>query len=167
MKRIGTMVAVLTALLGASAHAQEATRCAGPQIGTWALQAYESEVIETHEKRLPLGEHPSGFLMYGTDCRMQAILIRGARTAPSATPTEAERAQLYDGLLAYAGSYTVEGDRFLHKIDASWNQTWTGTTIVRIFKIEGDVLTVRTIPAPNPFDSRTTSVGVLRFTKVR
>lgn len=168
MKRLGHAMAVACFVSSTSMFAQERPQCSGAQIGTWALKAYTSEVLATGEKRYPLGEHPTGFLTYGPDCRMQAILLRGSRSAPAAaTPTDAERIQLYDGLMAYAGAYAIDGDRVSHKIDASWNQAWTGTTLVRQFKIEGDTLTVKTMPAANPFDARDTTVGVLVWTKVR
>jgi hypothetical protein len=32
---------------------------------------------------------------------------------------DAEKVEFYDGLLAYAGTYTVEGDRVTHSIEAS------------------------------------------------
>ena len=50
-------------------------------------------------------------------------------------------------LIAYAGAYTINDDKVSHHIDASWNQTWTGTTQVRQFKIDGQTLHIRTMPA--------------------
>jgi hypothetical protein len=53
---------------------------------------------------------------------MQAILVRGGRIAPAAlVPTDLERVSLYDGFIAYAGTYVVAGDRVSHNIDASWS----------------------------------------------
>ena len=55
-------------------------------------------------------------------------------------PTDAERIALYNSFLAYAGTYSIEGDMVSHHIDASWNQTWVGTTVSRHFKIDGKTL---------------------------
>lgn len=168
MIRLRLLVAGVCVLVGSFASAQEQRVCAGVQVGTWALHSYSSQVVETGEKRYPLGEHPSGFLTYGADCRMTAVLVRGQRSVPAgAVATEAERAQLYDGLMAYAGAYSVEGDRIRHIVDVSWNQVWTGTTQLRQFALDGDTLTIKSAPAPNPFDARSTSVGVLVWTRVR
>jgi hypothetical protein len=52
-------------------------------------------------------------------------------------PTDAERIELYSGLSAYAGRYSIEGDLVSHDVDASWNQSWTGTVQVRQFRIDG------------------------------
>ena len=168
MKQVALGVTVTCLLVSIPASAQERRQCTGGQLGTWALQSYTSQVVETGEKRYPLGEHPSGFLTYGTDCRMTAVLVRGQRATPSgAVATEAEKAQLYDGLMAYSGAYTVDGDRIRHMVDVSWNQVWTGTTQVRQFVLEGDRLTIKSAPAANPIDPRVTTVGALVWTKVR
>ena len=55
-------------------------------------------------------------------------------------------------MIAYGGRYTIEGDLVRHTIDTSWNQAWTGTVLVRRFKVDGDTLSIRTLPSPNPVD---------------
>jgi hypothetical protein len=39
-------------------------------------------------------------------------------------------------------------------VDASWNQSWTGTTQVRQFRIEGKYLYIKTLPARNPLTGK-------------
>ena len=56
-----------------------------------------------------------------------------------------------------AGAYTIDGDKVSHHVDVSWNQAWTGTTQVRQFKIEGNTLHIRSMPAKNPRDGRFSS----------
>ena len=98
---------------------------------------------------------------------MYAILIKENRKAPAAlVPTDAERVDLYGGLVAYAGAYTIEGDKVSHHIDASWNQAWTGTTQVRQFRIDGNTLHIRTLPAKSAITGRQ-SVSELVWTKVQ
>ena len=167
MKRLGSSLVVVFALLSTNTIGQERRICSGPQLGTWALQSFTTEVLATGEKTYQLGEHPSGFLTYGPDCRMQAILVRGGRVASAAlVPTDPERVTLYDGFIAYAGTYAVAGDRVSHNIDASWNQAWTGATQVRQFKVDGASLVITTLPAKSPFDGRDIS-SVLVWTKIQ
>ena len=140
--------------------------CTGPQIGTWKLQSFTDEDLTTGEKIDLFGAHPSGYLCYGADCRMSAILLREGRKAPDTlVPTDAERVDLYNGLIAYAGTYSIEGDKVSHHIDASWNQSWTGTTQVRQFRIDGNCLSIRTLPAKNPLTGKQSS-AVLVWVKV-
>jgi hypothetical protein len=146
--------------------AQERQNCTGPQLGTWKLQSFTTEDLATGQKTDLFGAHPSGYLSYGPDCRMYAILVKEGRKAPTdLVPTDAERVDLYSGFSSYTGTYSIEGDRVSHRIDASWNQSWTGTTQVRQFRIDGKYLYIKTLPAKNPLTSKE-STCVLVWVKV-
>jgi hypothetical protein len=43
----------------------------------------ETEDLETAQKQNLLGVHPSGYLSYGSDCRMSAILVKESRQGPA------------------------------------------------------------------------------------
>ena len=132
---------VAALMFATSAAAQQ--HCAGPQIGMWKLQSDEGHDLATGEKYEPLGVHPTGYISYGSDCRMQVIEVKDGRKAPAnLVPKDAERVALYNSFLAYAGTYSIEGDIVRHHIDASWNQTWIGTTVSRHFKIDGMTLRI-------------------------
>ena len=166
MKRASIALGCVLLLGNSGSNAQQHQTCTGAQLGTWALKSYTVKDLESGQEKNDFGLHPSGYLSYGPDCRMYVILLKENRKAPAElTPTDQEKIELYSGLIAYAGSYTVDGDKFIHHIDASWNQAWTGTTVVRQFKIEGNSLQVRTMPAKNPLTGRQ-STAVLVYTKV-
>ncbi|MFM0280476.1 lipocalin-like domain-containing protein [Paraburkholderia sediminicola] len=138
----------------------------GPQLGTWKLQSFTDEDLATGQKTDLFGAHPSGYLSYGPDGRMSAILVKEGRKPPDTlVPTDAERVDLYSGLIAYAGTYSIEGDKVSHHIDTSWNQSWTGTTQVRQFRIDGNALYIKTLPAKNPVTGKESS-AVLVWIKV-
>ena len=131
--------------------AQERRNCIGPHLGMWKLQSFTTEDLATGQKTDLFGRHPSGYLSYGPDGRMYAIVVKEGRTAPTdLVPTDSERIDLYNGLCSYAGTYSIEGDRVSHHIDVSWNQSWTGTTQVRQFRIDGKYLYLKTLPDKNP-----------------
>ena len=166
MRHLKVVVCCFLLLGSAQAIAQQRQKCTGPQLGTWKLESYTTEDIETGQKSTVLGPHPSGFLSYGSDCRMYAILVKEDRKPPvTYTPTDAERLELYSGLIAYAGTYRIEGDKVSHVVDASWNQSWTGTTQVRRFKIDGNHLYITTLPTKNPLTGKESS-SVLIWSKV-
>jgi len=62
---------------------------------------------------------------------------------------DAERAALHRSMLAYTGTYRVEGSDFITTVDVSWNELWNGTEQRRHFRIEGDRLLIETEPAPS------------------
>jgi len=153
-------------MLSASAIAQQHPACTGPLLGTWVLLSMETEDMETGEKNNLLGAHPSGYLSYGPDCRMSAILVKESRAAPRAlVPTDAESIELYRGLISYAGSYAIDGSRVIHHIEASWNQAWTATSQAFQFRVDGKSLFMMTGPGKSPLTGRESS-SVLIWTKV-
>ena len=106
-----------------------------------------------------MGPHPSGYINYGSDGRMIVIIVGTDRKKPAgpvATPAEAEA--LLRSMLAYAGTYTIDtqAKTVTHHIDVSWDQTRTGESHVRTYKLEGNRLTLTTQPSRDPASGKTT-----------
>jgi hypothetical protein len=115
-------------------------------IGTWRIVSVTAEDLETGERREAWGPEPQGYINYAPDGRVMVINVRGDRNRPAgAAPTREEGADLFESMLAYAGTYTVEGDTVTHHIDVSWNETWTGTKQVRIARFEDDRVHLSTL----------------------
>ena len=162
MNRRAAFTALILLLSPTTALAGE-----NPVLGTWKLKSWVREIVGTGEKVNPLGEHPNGYISYSADGRMYAIITADNRTKPSdVNPTPDERAKLHQTLVAYAGTYTVEGDKVIHRVDISWNEAWTGTDQVRFVKIDGNTLTITTAGQKNPQDGRE-SRAVLVWEKVK
>jgi hypothetical protein len=138
-----------------------------PVLGTWKLKSWVREIVGTGEKINPMGERPNGYLNYSADGRMYAILTADNRLKPeAANPTDEQRVKLHQSMSAYAGTYTIEGDKVTHHVDISWNEGWTGTKQVRFFKLDGNILTITTAVGKNPDDGRE-SRGVLVWEMVK
>jgi hypothetical protein len=127
----------------------------------------ETEDLETGEKLNLLGVHPSGYLTYDPSCRVSAILVKESRARPAASvATDPESIELYRGMIAYAGTYSIDGATITEHIETSWNQAWTGTSQVSQFRIEGTSLYVRTGPGKSPMTGRQ-SATVFIWTRVQ
>jgi len=61
----------------------------------------------------------------------------------------AERAALFDSLTGWTGSYRLEGDRLVARVDASWIESWNGKDQSRKWELSGNRLTL--ISGPQPF----------------
>jgi Lipocalin-like domain len=134
-------------------------------IGTWRIESFVREVMATGERQNEFGEKPGGYISYQPDGRMFAVLVGDNRTKPAgAAPTDEEKAKLFGTLIAYSGTYVLEGDKVTHKIDVSWNQTWTGGDQVRFYNVQGNMLTITTAINKNPRDGRE-GRAVVVFTK--
>ena len=136
-------------------------------LGTWKLVSVIREEVPSGVTIDLMGSNPQGFITYSADGRMMAILVRSDRKKPSAnTATPAEAENLFRSVISYAGDYTIAGNEVTHHVDISWNESWTGTQQVRIFKLEGDRLSLSTPVSPDPLDGKI-SIRSLVWEKVR
>lgn len=109
--------------------------------GLWKLVSYEVEVQATGEKGPVMGQKPAGYANFSPEGRVFFILTGEARKPAK---TDQERAELLSTLVAYTGTYSIEGDKWVTKVEVAWNPEWVGTEQARSFKIEGDRLQVLT-----------------------
>ena len=99
-------------------------------VGTWKLVSYEIEVQATGQKWPVMGEKPTGYVNFTPQGRVFFVLTGEARKVPK---TDQERAELLNALVAYSGTYTVEGDKWTTNVDVAWNPEWVATKQVRNF----------------------------------
>ena len=129
------------------------------------MQAWTRRSVATGEVTDALGPDPIGYIAYHADGRMMATVFRRDRPPPrSAGWSEAQKAGLFDDMLAYVASYTLEGDRVLHHVDGAWNPNWQGI-LSRPFTLDGDRLVISGAPGIDPATGEEV-VYRMEFTKV-
>jgi hypothetical protein len=135
--------------------------------GTWRLVSWTRQLLETGETVEAFGKAPCGFLNYGRDGRVFFIMTKENRAKPDDLTklTDAERAELYNTMVAYAGTFTFDGKVATCKVDVSWNEIWTGTAQVRNVRFEGDRLIWSTNPQTGIDGKRV--VGVFVWEKLQ
>jgi hypothetical protein len=116
--------------------------------GVWRLKTFVSEDVQSGERKTVFGRRPNGCLVLTPSGRLFAILTARRRVA-TAPLTDADRIAAYDSIIAYSGTYHVEGTTFTTTVDIAWNEGWVGTDQVRHYRIEGNTLYIETLPAPN------------------
>ena len=116
-------------------------------VGTWKLLSLDMEFQATGDKQQPYGPNPHGYLILTPEGRMMAVLAANGRKPGLKVE---EQAELLRTLLAYTGAYTLSGNRFITKVDVSWNEVWTGTQQERFFELQDDRLSIMTAWLPNP-----------------
>ena len=109
--------------------------------GTWKLVSYDVEVQATGDKFPPMGKHPSGYVIFTPEARVFFVLTGEGRKPAK---TAEEKAELLNSLVAYTGTYRVEGDNWITSVEVAWNPAWVGTEQSRAFKVEGERLQVLT-----------------------
>ena len=115
-------------------------------IGTWRMTSWTRKVLATGEVTDAMGADPIGYIAYHSDGRMMAFVARRDRPKPeNQAPNEAEKAELFDTVLAYCASYTVHDDRVVHHVEAAWNPAWQ-MDLVRPYALDGDRLVIGGAP---------------------
>jgi hypothetical protein len=141
-------------------------------LGTWTLVSAVREELPSGAKTDMFGPNPHGFINYSPEGRMIALITRRDRRAPAnGRPTPAEAEALYRSMLSYAGTFSVEGDVVTHRVDISWNESFTGGEQPRQFRLEGNRLVLSTPQSHDPIDGKLSvrrmtwqRVGQFRFT---
>jgi hypothetical protein len=134
--------------------------------GTYQLISRTKEIADTGQIEDTFGKQPVGFITYGRDGRMMVIIVRDRAKPTNVNLTDEQRADLHRSMTAYAGTYTFDGKTVTHNIDISWNEIWTGTSVMRDVQKDGDRLTYTTRAAPSPVDGKM-SIVTLVWEKVK
>ena len=129
-------------------------------VGTYNLV---SLVVEADGKPYePMGKAPHGYLMITPTHFIYFITSENRKFGTSVN----EKAALLDSLVAYAGTYRVEGDKFLQNIEVTFTESEKGKTRVTTLELSGNRLTLKTGPIPFPRDPSKMFINVQVWEKV-
>ncbi|MCB9793739.1 MAG: lipocalin-like domain-containing protein [Alphaproteobacteria bacterium] len=117
-------------------------------VGAWALVSFE---VQDPDRGViqPYGPQPRGRLHYQVGGQMCALLVdprreplgaEGLETAHRA-PAEA-KARAFDGLVSYAGRWSLEGEEVVHAVELASLPELAGRAQRRHVWIQGDRLTL-------------------------
>jgi len=104
-------------------------------VGLWRLLSVEIQIMPG-KIEYPFGQKPRGTIIYLVDGKM-AVHITGSDVAT-------------DRLRAYAGGWSIEGDRVVHTVEVSLEPDLRGVRLERKGELDGDRLIYRTIEAQGP-----------------
>jgi hypothetical protein len=137
-------------------------RSAEELYGTWRLMSWTRRLLDTGETVEAFGKAPRGYLNYSRDGRVFFIMTKQNRAKPADLTklTDAERAELYNTMVAYAGTFTFDGNLATCHVDISWNEAWTDTDQPRAVRFEGGRLIWSTNPQTGIDGKRVESVFV-------
>lgn len=139
----------------------QANKSAKEVLGGWTLVAAKMQfedgaAIDMH------GPDPLGSVVFA-DKRMTAIITRRSRPAR----TDGSLGDLFNTMLAYSGTYSIEGNELVTAVDVAWVPEWVGTTQRRGIEIAGDTLSIHTARQPNPMQQGKIMTGVLTWQRDR
>ena len=118
-------------------------------IGHWQLVSF-TERRENCEEFDVFGPNPKGYITYLESGHMSVLFASAQRklfSGPWDAVPDRQKAENYDGMVAYTGRYTDHGDRVVHHVEVCWIPNWEGRDFERFltFLPDGRVL-LRTPP---------------------
>jgi hypothetical protein len=121
-------------------------------VGTWKLVSASGTTSAGDQAEATYGPDPVGFLTYTAGGRVTALISYGGRKPLSVgsgltAPLE-EQAEAFKTFIAYAGRYTLSGDKVTHHVEVSSIQNYVGKDLVRSVKFQGDRIILITPPMP-------------------
>lgn len=110
-------------------------------VGSWKLVSTAALTADGKRLASPMGDHPTGFLLYTADGHMSLLITHEGRPKLSGdrldSPTE-ERAKAFSTMVAYAGRYRLDGGRLVHQLQAASSENWVGTELPRVLSFDGN-----------------------------
>jgi hypothetical protein len=114
-------------------------------VGTWKLVSAE-DFDPTTKQWVPFsfGNPPCGYFIYDATGHASIQIMTTPPTAITTpdSPTPAEALAIFDGYIAYFGTYTVDGGSILHHVEGAWDPTQVGSVQTRPYEIRGDTLII-------------------------
>jgi hypothetical protein len=116
-------------------------------VGTWKLVSASGTTSAGERIDAPYGISPVGYLNYTADGRISSVISYGGRKPLSMGGGKIEeQAEAFNTFLAYAGRYSLSGDKVIHHIEVSSIQNYVDRDLIRTVKFEGDRITLITPP---------------------
>jgi hypothetical protein len=116
-------------------------------VGTWKLVSASSTTRDGKRSETPYGTDPTGFLTYGANGRVTALISFGGRKPLSDGGGKLEeQAEAFKTFLAYAGRYKLTGDKVIHSVEISSIQNYVDKELVRTIQFHDDRIVLATPP---------------------
>ncbi len=113
--------------------------------GTWRLVSAEDFDQQTG-KWVPytFGNPPSGYFIYDATghASIQIMTTPPVKIATPDSPTPQEALQIFNGYIAYYGTYTVDASNISVQVEGAWDPSQVGTPQVRPYQLKGDKLII-------------------------
>src|SRR4029078_2546805 len=114
-------------------------------VGTCKLISAEDKDPNTG-KWVPytFGNPPSGYFIYDATghASIHIMTTPPVQIASPDSPTAAEALEIFNGYIAYYGTYTIDAANITVQVEGAWDPTQVGTNQARPYELNGDTLII-------------------------
>ena len=116
-------------------------------VGAWRLTSSYFVAQETGDRLEIFGAESLGYAVFEPNGRMLVLMTSGGR-APA--ESSSDMATLFTSMVAYTGRWSIDGEKFVTKVDGAWDPSWVGTEQVRYYAFDERTLSLRSAPIDHP-----------------
>jgi hypothetical protein len=109
-------------------------------VGLWKVTSVANKLVPTGEIVHPFGEHPSGNELFTRGGNMMFSMFGEHRNISGPNPSDVDRVALFNALVAYTGTYKVDGSNVIMHFEAGASPAMSDRTYLA--EISGDKLTL-------------------------
>ncbi len=113
--------------------------------GVWKLISAE-DVVNGQWVPYTFGDPPSGYFIYDASgyASIQIMTTPPVTVTepPSESPSPAEAEQIFNGYIAYYGTWTVDAENITVQVEGAWDPRQVGTAQARPYQLDGDTLII-------------------------
>jgi hypothetical protein len=114
-------------------------------VGTWKLISAEDRASAS-DPWIPytFGNPPSGYFVYDATghASIQIMTTPPQKIATPDSPTPAEALAIFNGYIAYYGTYTVDAKNITVQVEGAWDPSQVGSSQARPYEVKGDKLII-------------------------
>ena len=114
-------------------------------VGTWKLISAEDRASAS-DPWIPytFGNPPSGYFVYDATghASIQIMTTPPQKIATPDSPTPAEALAIFNGYIAYYGTYTVDAKNITVQVEGAWDPSQVGSSQARPYQVKGDKLII-------------------------
>lgn len=114
-------------------------------VGTWKLISAEDRGSSS-DPWIPytFGNPPSGYFIYDATghASIQIMTTPPQKIATPDSPTPTEALAIFNGYIAYYGTYTVDAKNITVQVEGAWDPSQVGSSQARPYQVKGDKLII-------------------------
>jgi hypothetical protein len=114
-------------------------------VGTWKLMSAEDRSSpDVPWVPYTFGNPPSGYFIYDATgyASIQIMTVPPQTIATPDSPTPAEALAIFNGYIAYYGTYTIDETNITVEVEGAWDPSQVGTAQPRPYQLVGDTLII-------------------------
>lgn len=160
-RKLAALLTGIAVALGSIASAQAQAQAQAQDlssliVGVWKQTSLvEKDVATSETVPVQKSQEQGGYRVFTRGGHAFVLNIYKPRKAPPGQDaSDADLAALFRTMSAFTGTYKVDGDKLIIRVDASWIESWNGSDRPFRLALKGNQLTMTAGPVKNAYTGK-------------